>query len=383
MIITPLNLSHDTHPILERIGIDRGAYKILGAKMQLHTILIEGLLTQAANILKQDALSIGADVAVPRGVISCETPTVDALLIGTTKHMAILAQKERAQPFGLREVARYLEQWVKRTTPQKVEIMGIVNANHDSFYAQSRFEGAQAVAHIRNLIAQGASIIDLGGLSSRPGSTPIAPSEELARVAPIIDAIYEEKLFEEARFSIDSYAPLVMEYALSRGFRIVNDITGLADDAVCSIAARHGAQVVIMHMQGTPQTMQTAPTYEHLFDEIHRFFEERIAKAKAFGIEDIVLDVGIGFGKTLAHNVALVRHLEAFSVLGYPLLVGASRKSLIDALSPSRIEERLAGTLALHLEAVRNGASILRCHDVFEHAQALRVHEALQQATIF
>ena len=168
----------------------------------------------------------------------------------------------------------------------------------------------------------------------------------------------------------------MIEKALESGFSIINDITGLENDAVCRLAAQHKAQVVIMHMQGRPQNMQENPHYDDVLDEVYRFFEERIAKAERFGIEDIVLDVGIGFGKTLQDNMMLLKHLEHFLSLQKPLLVGASRKSMIDKIFPSSVEERLGGTLALHLEAFRNGASVLRVHDVYEHAQALRIQEA-------
>jgi dihydropteroate synthase len=169
----------------------------------------------------------------------------------------------------------------------------------------------------------------------------------------------------------------VIEYALKNAFKIVNDITGLENDEVCKLCAKYKAKVVIMHMQGTPQTMQENPSYENILVEVNEFFKERIIKAKSFGIDDLVLDVGIGFGKTLEHNLLLIKHLENFKTLGYPLLVGASRKSMIDKISMSKPDERLAGTITLHVEAVKNGVDILRVHDVYEHNQALKVLEAL------
>jgi dihydropteroate synthase len=162
----------------------------------------------------------------------------------------------------------------------------------------------------------------------------------------------------------------------------VNDITGLANDGVAKLAGAYGAIVCIMHMQGDPKTMQQHPHYEDVMGEVDSFFKQRIEKAKSFGIEKIILDVGIGFGKTVEHNLVLLKHQGHFLRFGYPLLVGASRKSLINTLSPSGVEERLGGTLALHLEALRNGASIVRCHDVFEHVQAVRVMEALEETLV-
>jgi len=186
------------------------------------------------------------------------------------------------------------------------------------------------------------------------------------------------KLYEKARFSIDSYAPKVIDYALSNGFDIVNDITGLNDDEVCRTAAKYDAEVCIMHMQGKPKDMQSNPKYENVIIEVDAFFKERIEKAKSFGIKKIILDTGIGFGKKLEHNLMLIKNQSNFLKHGCPLLVGASRKSMIDKIYPSRTSQRLPGTLAIHLKAIDGGASLIRTHDVAEHAQAIKVHQAIK-----
>ena len=258
-----------------------------------------------------------------------------------------------------------------------VKIMGILNANEDSFFKESRFQDKDAILKIKEMINDGANIIDLGGVSSRPGSIKISWSEELKRVKPIIDLIYEEKLYKKVDFSLDSYAPEVLRYALDRGFKIINDITGLQNDEVCKIAASYKVPVVIMHMQNNPKDMQEKPTYNDVILDIDNFFKQRIEKAKSFGIEEIILDVGIGFGKTLEHNLKLIKNLDYFKHFGYEILMGASRKSMIDMISPSKIEDRLPGTLAIHLESIKNGASIIRCHDVKEHFQAIKVQESI------
>ena len=381
MQVEHLSSRTDISALLERLDVDAGGRKILASKAELHFILIRDLHVGAANILKQDALSVGADVAVPKGTVLAQSPRVDALLLASGRQLAELARKELAQPFGLKELAGQLKRFAALPRPPHVRVMGIVNANEDSFFSGSRFEGGAAVSHIEKMIADGAEIIDLGGVSSRPGSAAVSEAEELLRVKPVIDAVYEQRLFERAEFSLDSYAPTVLSYALEHGFRIVNDITGLADDAVAKLCGEYGATAVIMHMQGTPQTMQQLPRYDDFFGELTAFFEARIAKAEAFGVRDIVLDVGIGFGKTLEHNLRLIRDLEHFLGFGRPLLVGASRKSMIDAVVPSAIAERLPGTLAIHLEAARNGAQIIRAHDVKEHVQALKVSRALYEGT--
>ncbi|MBL4729893.1 MAG: dihydropteroate synthase, partial [Sulfurimonas sp.] len=189
--------------------------------------------------------------------------------------------------------------------------------------------------------------------------------------------LYKHKLYEKVHFSIDSYEPEVISYALENGFSIVNDITGLSNDEVSKLCASYNASAVIMHMQGSPLTMQNNPKYESVLSDIYSFFQKRIQKAESFGVKDIILDVGIGFGKTLEDNLSLIKHLGHFLSLKKELLVGASRKSLINAIVESKVEERLPATLALHLESLKNGASILRVHDVKEHIQALAVKEYL------
>ena len=187
------------------------------------------------------------------------------------------------------------------------------------------------------------------------------------------------KLNEKNTFSIDSYTPSVVEYALNSGFTLINDITGASDESIIKLAVKYDAKLCIMHMQGTPQTMQKDPEYDDVMVEVSEFFEERIAKCEAFGLsgENIILDVGIGFGKTLEHNLTLIKNLNHFKNFGCEVLIGASRKSMIDKIIPSPIEERLPGTLTLHLKAIENGASIVRCHDVREHKQAFAVFSTL------
>ena len=293
--------------------------------------------------------------------------------------MEILSRKELAQPFGLKTVATELKKFLAiKNNP--TQIMGIINANDDSFFEGSRFQKEDAIAQIKQMISDGADIIDIGAVSSRPDAELVSELVEHERIKPICDAIASEKLYEKATFSIDSYTPSVVEYALKSGFTLINDITGASDEAIIKLAVKYDAKLCIMHMQGTPQTMQDKPKYEDVMVEVSEFFEERIAKCEALGMErkNIILDVGIGFGKTLEHNITLIKNMGHFKVFGCEVLVGASRKSMIDKIISTPTEERLAGTLAIHLKAVENGASIVRCHDVKEHVQALAVFEALQ-----
>ncbi len=368
---------NDSKKFFENLGCDSGGISILSKKSKLHTLYIKDLHVGAANILKQDALSIGADLAVPNGVIIAKDKYVNALLIGTTKHFENLAKKELAQPFGLKELAKSLKDYVKKQN-YPTKIMGVLNANEDSFFKNSRFDNSEACLKIEKMIEDGANIIDIGAVSSRPGSLPVSENIELDRLKDIVQTIYQNKYYEKVDFSIDSFSPKVIEYVLNHGFKIVNDITGLENDEVCKLVSKYNAQAVIMHMQNNQTNMQNNPFYEDVIIEIDDFFTKRLEKVKSFGVKDIVLDVGIGFGKTLEHNLLLLKNLEHFKHFGYELLIGASRKSMIDKITPTEILDRLPGTLAIHLESIRNGASIIRCHDVKEHFQAIKVFEAIE-----
>jgi len=376
-----LNSSTCREKLFEKIGSTEAGAKILKDKANLNLIYIKDIKAPAANILKQDALSIGADLAVSRDTVTCRDEFSDAVLILNDAQLKILSKKELAQPFGLKKLATELKEFLVEKN-HKVRVMGILNANEDSFFSGSRFNGKEALLHVKKMIEEGASIIDLGGVSSRPGSEGVSEEEELSRIKPIIDMIYEAKLYKKVDFSIDSYSPLCVKYALEHGFSIVNDITALQSDEVAKLVASFNATVVLMHKSGTTKDMQKNPEYKNIILEVDEFFQERIKRAKSFGIKNIVLDVGIGFGKSLEHNLLLIKHHAHFLHLGYELLIGASRKSMIDMISKSNVEDRLSGTLTLHLKAVEEGTSIVRVHDVKEHVQAFRVQNALQKVVV-
>ncbi len=378
MKIYQLNKIKNKKQFLKNLKVHGGGVPIMAKKMELLYFQIKDLKTPAVNILKQEALSIGAELATPSGVITCERERYDCLLVGTRKHIEILSKKELAQPFGLKALALELQEFL-RVKEYPVKIMGIINANDDSFFEDSRFRDGDAVEKIEQMIENGADIIDIGAVSSRPNADVVSPKVELERIKPICDAIKSKKLYEKVSFSVDSYTPLVIEYALKSGFNLVNDITGASNDEVVKLAVKYGVKLCIMHMQGTPQTMQQNPTYDDVMVEVSEFFEERIAKCEALGMkrEDIILDVGIGFGKSLEHNLTLIKNMGHFKKFRCEVLVGASRKSMIDKIIPTTTQERLAGTIVIHTRAVENGASIVRCHDVKEHRQALALLEAL------
>ncbi len=365
--------------LLFSIGSTAKGVEIMNKKAKMHYFLIKKLKTPAANILKQEALSLGADFAVPKGMIVYENEFIDGVLMINESRLEFLIKKLSMQDFGLKNLSVILAKHLK-TEEFKPKIMGVLNANEDSFYQHSRFNEPNAIKRVTQMINDGADIIDIGAVSSRPGSEGVSDEEELKRLKPIISEIYKHKLHEQMIFSLDSYSPLCLKYAFDHGFKIANDITALSNNEVAKICAKYNATVCLMHMQNDPRTMQENPSYEDVVNEVDEFFKIRIQKAKNFGIKNIILDAGIGFGKNLEHNLKLIKASSHFAYHGYEILVGASRKSLINMISPSEIENRLAGTLALHLKALDFGASIIRCHDVYEHVQMLRVYEALKQS---
>ena len=261
----------------------------------------------------------------------------------------------------------------------KPHLMGVINTTPDSFSdGGAHLAPATAIASGMAMWQAGASVIDIGGESTRPGAAPITRNQELARVLPPITGLARQNI----RLSIDTRHAEVMTRACAAGAAIINDVEALRRDGALDAAAESGAPVIIMHMQGQPENMQDEPHYEFAPVDIYQFLEERIDAAVAAGIakSHIAVDPGFGFGKTVAHNLQILNWLSLFHGLGVPILFGASRKSTIAKLSKDeRADQRLAGSLALAMAAYRQGAQLLRVHDVVETAQALAVEQALLQ----
>lgn len=255
-------------------------------------------------------------------------------------------------------------------------LMGVVNVTPDSFSDGGRFFDPQAaIAHGVKLMDEGAAILDIGGESTRPGATPVTPQEEMARVLPVLQGLARHAETRGVALSIDTRHAATMQAALDAGAAIINDVSALTHDPdAMNVAARCRAKIVLMHMQGTPQTMQHAPHYADVVREVRDYFQARMEACAQVGIarERLILDPGIGFGKSAEHNLALLKNIAAFSELGAPILVGASRKSFIGKLTGTHDpQDRLAGSLAIALYAATAGAAILRVHDVKETRQAL------------
>ena len=258
----------------------------------------------------------------------------------------------------------------------KSYVMGVLNITPDSFSDGNKYFNNVdfAVEHALKMQEEGADIIDIGGESSRPGSDPISANEELERILPVIK-ILSEKL--TVPMSVDTYKPEVAEAAIKAGVKIINDITGLSNPEMIKVAATSKAPVVIMHMKGNPKTMQGNPEYEDIIKEIYDFFEAKIKEAKKFGISDLILDPGIGFGKTKEHNLIILKNLNKFNNFGYPIMVGPSKKSFIGLVTGQPISQRLEATIAAVTIARLNGANIFRVHDVAACKKALQVADEM------
>jgi dihydropteroate synthase len=260
-------------------------------------------------------------------------------------------------------------------------VMGIVNVTPDSFSDGGlHLQRDAALAHAQQLIAEGADILDIGGESTRPGARPVSVQEELDRVLPIIEGLCGTSApISPVPISIDTCKPEVMQAAFAAGAQMVNDINALQDAAAMNAVAAGNVAVCLMHKQGNPQTMQEQPHYQNVVAEVSAFLRERIATAETAGIQRkrIVIDPGFGFGKTLAHNLALLRELKKLTELGVPVLVGLSRKSMLGALTGQDVGQRLPASVAAALIAVQRGANIVRVHDVRATVDALKVWNAV------
>lgn len=267
----------------------------------------------------------------------------------------------------------------KLVSLEKPIVMGILNLTPDSFYDGGKYQTEDAILKQgEQMIREGATIIDIGGMSSRPGAEIIELEEELNRVIPIIKKIHQT--FPETIISIDTIRSEVAHKAVEAGASIVNDISaGKFDAQMYRVVADLGLPYILMHMQGEPSSMQTNPIYQNVVQNILDFFIEEIGKLRNLGIKDIILDVGFGFGKTVVHNFELLKNLNIYKMLEYPILAGISRKSMICKVLKVNPENALNGTTALHMIALQQGAKILRAHDVKEAMEVIKLWEELKR----
>lgn len=261
---------------------------------------------------------------------------------------------------------------------QTPKIMGILNVTPDSFSDGGQFTNVDsALSQIEKMVSEGASIIDIGGESTRPGADPVSVEDELERTIPVLQQAAVN--FPDTLFSIDTTKYEVAKNAIEAGAHIINDVSGLEKEPrFVELCSESGCAYICMHSQGDPKTMQQNPSYSDVLDDIYTFFEEKISELTGGGVKNIILDPGIGFGKTLNHNTRLIGDLDHFSSLKYPILIGASRKSMIGKILGSRdVDDRLIGTIAIHYHCLIKGASIIRVHDVKEAADSIKIFNAV------
>ena len=383
---------------MQELDVYDEGIKIMAPKAIHMLVKLEGISSIAANILKQEMLSLSGEVAVSKGVITGKEKNADCLVIGNLAQYNRLIEKLRRQPFGLAEIARSLKELrdnyfqqrycIKAgnhliRTGTRTLVMGIVNLTPDSFsgdglYKHSR-DTSYVTDHVMAMVEEGADILDVGGESTRPGAASVAVAEEISRTIPVIKKIAKKI---DIPISIDTYKPEVARRALDAGACIVNDIKGITKNrGMAQVLKRSRAAIITMHMKGAPRTMQRNPRYKSLMTEI--IFELRNSMEflldQGIEREQIIIDPGIGFGKTAEHNFEIIQRLAELRSLGRPILIGPSRKSFIGKVLNCAVSERLMGTAASIACAIQNGAQIIRVHDVREMVHVAKLTDALLQ----
>ncbi|WP_104713370.1 dihydropteroate synthase [Helicobacter cetorum] len=365
---------------LQNIGSEKNAQAHMYKKGVSLVFEIKDLPLSATLILKQEALSVGGDFATPKDCILAKKSFYNGILIVNAKQLERLIIKCYSQPFGLKTLAQELKSHLKAPKPNPPQIMAILNLTPDSFYENSRFDNKKAIEEIYQHLEKDIALIDIGAASSKPGSEIIDPKIEQERLKEVLYEIKSQKLYKHAKFSIDTYHASTAKMALEHHFSALNDVSGFSSVEMLEVARDYKPTCVLMHAKKTPKDMQENVFYHNLFDEMDIFFKDKLEILEKYALKDIILDIGFGFAKLKEHNLALIKHLSHFLKFKKPLLVGASRKNTIGLITGREVEKRLSGTLALHLMALQNGASILRVHDVDEHIDLIKVFKSLEES---
>jgi len=380
--------------ILKKIGVDPYGIDAMASKTINVNILLEDQPCKIANIIKQEMLSVGGDAAVARGSVSCSVPVSDILIMGTLKQISALVKKIEKQPFGLNLIAGSILEILKNISQneyvlktfrreinlgKKTLIMGILNVTPDSFSDGGLFYSQQkAVEHGLQMAAEGADIIDIGGESTRPGAVSVEASVELKRVLPVIESLVKQV---KIPVSIDTTKAKVAKQAIVGGAEIVNDISALSGDKKMARTIKdESAALILMHMRGNPRNMQKGDlVYDDLMGEITDYLKKSSEKALKAGIEKdcLVIDPGIGFGKTPEDNYKIIKNLSQLKELGMPVMIGTSRKSFIGKVTGGEPDKRIEGTAATVAAAIMNGCHIVRVHDVAAMKKVAAVTDAI------
>lgn len=379
----------------KRIGTSDIGSHIMVSKIFPLSLKIRGVSPVSANILKQEMLARGGDVVTSRSTLTETEGKIDIIIQGPLNSIKDCVAKIKQQPFGLKVLSDELKAYLNRlnensrakkltigrqrfSLDRDVLIMGILNVTPDSFYDGGYyFEKEKAYKRVETLVSEGADIIDVGGMSTRPGSLPINVKDEIKRIIPVIEYISKN---HNVLISADTYRSETALKAISAGAHMINDISGLSmDKNMADVVSKNGVSLVIMHIKGTPENMQDNPEYENVIDEIYDYLEDKTNTAVNSGIkpEKIIVDPGIGFGKTTEHNLRIINKVRELKMLGFPVLIGVSRKSFIGNVLDLPVEERLEGSLAASVCAVIGGVNILRVHDVKETIRAVKIAKSI------
>ncbi len=377
------------------VGVDATGIKLMKGKTLHFNLRVEGIEPRTANLLKQEMLSLGGDAALDKRGLDCSAQETDAILMGTQKQFEKLIDK--LSPYHpLHTLGHSLKETLKNiskthysihcrkqtfTLGKRTLLMGVLNVTPDSFSDGGLFfDKEKAIAQGLRMVEEGADMIDIGGESTRPGSKPLGLEEELRRVIPVIESLSKEI---GVPISIDTYKSAVAKKAIEAGAEIINDISGLKfDPTLANVAAKEDIPLILMHIRGIPETMQKDVHYESLFSEILQYLSDSIQRAESAGLDpqQIIIDPGIGFGKTLEDNLLIIKNLFELRVLGKPILLGTSRKSFIGKILNAEAKDRIEGTLSSIAIGVLNGAHIIRCHDVLQAKKAIAVADAIRMA---
>ncbi len=375
-LIKPIT-NADLQKELEIIGYDKSYRHRAVDKFRYKTLKIYGLSVGQANILKQTALSVGADCATNRDVVVGRVESSDVILGGSYSQLQKIADKLSHQPFSLSQLAEDIRlQLVEKTTQTKV--MGILNITENSFSDGGEYNTIElACEHFEQLVNDGADIIDIGAESTKPGAAAVSAEAQLEKILPVLEFA---KGFG-VPVSIDTRSAVVAEECLKRGAKIINDVSGLKyDKDMAQIVAKYNATLILQHSLGNEVNMSEEHHYESVADDVFRDLYEQIEYAKFSGIENIIIDVGIGFDKSREENFEILRRIEEFYALGYPVMTGVSRKSTL-GLQNATNEEKDIYTLALNTLAVSQSVDYLRVHNVKLHKHMLNIMNIWQNSS--
>ena len=356
------------------IGFDKTYTGIAKDKFEYKNFKIFDLSPAQANIIKQTAISVGADCGTHREVITGKIEKSSCILGGSISQLLKIGDKLNNQPFGLKNLGeRITELATKENKRTKTQLVGILNVTPDSFSDGGEYyEPQKAINRITELINDGANIIDIGAETTKPYSTPTSDEEQIRRLSPVLKYISDNVIIP---VSIDTRSAVVAQFAIDNGAKIINDVSGLEfDSKMADVISNNNVKVIIQHSKGNPENMQDHPTYENVIDEIFLSLKNKIDYAISKGIlkENIIIDPGIGFGKTQEDNFKIIRRWKEFRSLGYPILIGLSRKSLLGMQDAENIEKDIY-SLALNSILINEGVDYIRVHNVKMHKRFMDI----------